>query len=168
MPIVFAVNVTNNDPQQGNIILNSATDLWVVETCNAGSVISQCGAFVPVYVFYILNLNQTTGAIQSTTQGSFKQIQIPYGTSKILYFGAACALSTCNYQSFQLGTDDSLAPGQNLAFYGEFAVFMLFSGTKIEPSNVLVYGQNIPLETAITGDNVGWYSETPTTCTSGQ
>jgi hypothetical protein len=166
VPIVFAVNVTNNDPEQGNIILNSATDLWVVETCNAGTSISECGPFVPVYVFYILNMNPATGQIQSTTQGSFKQIQIPYGTSKILYFGSACDLSTCNYGSTQLGTDDSLAPGENLAFYGEFAVFMLFSGTKIEPANVLVYGQNIPLETAITADNLGWYSETPTTATS--
>jgi hypothetical protein len=166
VPIVFSINVTNDDPEQGNIILNSATDLWVVETCNAGSVISQCGAFVPVYVFYILNINPATGQILSTNKGSFTQIQIPYGTSKVIYFGAACDIATCAYANSQLGTDDSLAPGENLAFYGEFAVFLLFSGTKIEPANVLVYGQNVPLETAITADNVGWNSETPTTCTS--
>ncbi len=66
-----------------------------------------------------------------------------------------------------LGTDDSTIPGNNLAYYGQFAIFMLLPGTRLPPNQVLIYGQNVPFESTVAGDNIGWYTETPSTCTGG-
>jgi hypothetical protein len=166
-PIVFSVNVTNQDVQQSTLVINSQANLWIMETCDAGTPTSHCGQTSPVYVFYIVNVNPTTGAIQSTTQGSFTQITIPYGVTKTLYFAGAYPVSLQNFQYMTLGTDDSTIPGNNLAYYGQFAIFMLLPGTKLPPNQVLVYGQNIPFESTVAGDNIGWYQETPSSCTGG-
>jgi len=166
-PIVFSVNVTNQDSQQADLVINDQANLWVVETCDAGTPTSHCGVTSPVYVFYAVNMN-SAGVIQSTAKGSFKQIQIPYGVTKTLYFAAAYPLHSHALQEMSLSTDDSTVPGNNLAYYGQFAIFMLLPGTRIPPGQVLVYGQNIPFESTIAGDNIGWYNESPTICTGGQ
>lgn len=166
-PIVFSVNVTNEDSQDADIVINSQANLWIVETCDAGTATSHCGETSPVYVFYVVNVNPATGAILSTTKGSFTQINIPYGVTKTLYFASAYPVSLENFQYMSLGTDDSTIPGNNLAYYGQFAIFMLLPGTRFPPNEVLVYGQNIPFESTIAGDNIGWYSETPSICTGG-
>ncbi len=167
VPLAFSVNITNNDPSQASLVINSEANLWVIETCDTATFTNNCPQGNPVYVFYIMNVNPSTGVITSTGKGSFQQIIIPYGVTKTMYFGAAFDLSTKSFGDMSLGSDDSLYAGNNLAYYGEFAVFLLFSGTKIPPANIQVYGQNIPFETTISADNLGWYSETPTVCTSG-
>jgi hypothetical protein len=167
VPIAFSVNITNDDPSQADLVINSHTNLWVIETCDTSTFTNDCPQGNPVYVFYVMDVNPTTGVITSTNEGSFSQINIPYGTSQTLYFGAAYDLSTSSFQSMSLSTDDSLYAGNNLAYYGEFAVFLLFGGTKIAPTDLLVYGQNIPFQTTIASDNLGWVAQTPILCTSG-
>lgn len=167
VPLAFSVNITNNDPSEADLVINSHTNLWVIETCDTSTFTNDCPQGNPVYVFYIMDVNPTTGVIASVNQGSFSQISIPYGTSRTLYFGAAYDLSTNPFSSMSLTTDDSLYAGNNLAYYGEFAVFLLFGGTKIVPTNLYVYGQNIPFQTTIAADNLGWESQTPIICTSG-
>ncbi len=166
-PIVFSVNVTNEDTQEADLVINSQANLWIMETCDAGTPTSHCGETSPVYVFYVVNVNPTTGQILSTTKGSFAQINIPYGVTKTLYFASAYPISLDNFQYMTLGTDDSTIPGNNLAYYGQFAIFMLLPGTRLPPDQVLIYGQNIPFESTIAGDNIGWYTETPATCSGG-
>jgi len=167
-PIVFSVNITNQDPQQADLIITDQTNLWIVETCDAGTPTSHCGVTSPVYVFYAVNMNQNNGKITSTAKGSFAQIQIPYGVTKTIYFAAAFPLHSNKLQEMSLSTDDSTIPGNNLAYYGQFAIFMLLPGTRVPPNQVLAYAQNIPFESTIAGDNIGWYTQTPNNCTGGQ
>ncbi len=163
VPLVFSVNITNVDPQQSDLVFNSQANLWVIETCDAGTPTSSCGQTSPVYVFYMINVNQATGAITSLSPSTFTQVQIPYGVTKTVFFGAAFPLQAHVFQYMSLTTDDTVRPGNNLAVYGQFAVFLLLPGTKIPPMGVQLYGQNIPFESTISGDNLGWYSETPNT-----
>jgi hypothetical protein len=165
VPVVFSLNITNVDPQQSDLVFNSQANLWVIETCDAGTPTSTCGVTSPVYVFYMIEVNPTTGAITSTGSSTFSQVNIPYGVTKTLYFGSAYPLQSHAFRYMSLTTDDTVKPGNNLAVYGQFAVFLLLPGTKIPPTGVQLYGQNIPFESTIAGDNVGWYSETPSTCT---
>jgi len=165
VPIVFSVNITNVDPQQSLLVFNSEANLWVIETCDAGTPTSTCGQTSPVYVFYMINVNSTTGAITTPSPGNFAQVVIPYGVTKTLYFGASYPAESQPFQVMSLYSDDSVIPGNNLAIYGQFAVFLLLPGTKIAPTSIQVYGQNIPFESTIAGDNLGWYSESPESCT---
>ena len=166
VPMVFSVNITNDDPSLGTIVLNSETNIWITETCDFGSTEGNCPAGNPVFIFYGINVNPTTGAISSTTQGSYSQIVIPYGATKTLYYGAEFDLSLNNFNYVALSSYN--ANGQQLSYYGEFAVFLLFSGTKITQQSIEAYGQNIPFESTSAADNLGSYSETPMTCTAGQ
>lgn len=164
VPLVFSVNITNDDPGLASIVINSETNLWVIETCDSGVTEGNCPSGNPVFVFYLMNVNQTSGAVGSTSQGSFSQIQIPYGTTKTLFFGSLYDLSLNSYNYVALTS----ASNQNPYYYGQFAVFLLFSGTKITNNAVQTYGQNIPFESTTVADNLGWYSETPTSVSSGQ
>lgn len=166
IPLVFSVNITNDDPNLGNIVLNSESNLWITETCDFGSTEGNCPNGNPVYVFYAMNMNPGTGAVQSVNQGSFAQISIPYGVSKTIYYGSAFDLSLGSYANLELASFNGNQ--QQTSYYGQFAVFLLFSGTKITPQAISVYGQNIPFESTNAVDNLGWYSETPMTCTAGQ
>jgi hypothetical protein len=166
VPIVFSVNVTNQDPQQSDIVLNSQTNLWLIETCDAGTPTSACGTSAPVYVFYIVNVNQQNGEIISNQSGSFTQINLPYGVTKTLFFAAAKPIQSASMQDMTLSSDDQIKPGVNMGYYGQFAIYLLLPGTKIPPTGVQIYGQNIPFESTIAGDNLGSYSENPITCTS--
>lgn len=166
VPMVLSVNITNDDPSLGTIVLDSETNMWVTETCDFGSTEGNCPNGNPVYVFYAINVNPTTGAISSLNQGSFSQIVIPYGTTKTLYYGGEFDLSLNSFNDVALASYNS--QGQQLSYYGQFAVFLLFAGTKITQTSIQSYGQNIPFESTSAADNLGWYSETPTTCTAGQ
>jgi len=163
IPIAFSVNVTNQDPSLGNIVLNSQSNLWVIETCDSGVTEGNCPSGNPFFVFYLMNVNSSTGTISSTTQGSFAEIQIPYGVTKTLYYGAAYDLSLQPYSP--VGLTSALT--SNPYYYGQFAVFLLFAGTKIITSTSYVYGQNIPFESTTAADNFGWYSQSPLNCNPG-
>jgi hypothetical protein len=162
-PIAFSVNITNDDPSLGTIVINSQSNLWVIETCDSGVTEGNCPSGNPFFVFYVMNVNPTTGEINSNASGSFAEIQIPYGVTKTLYYGASYDLSLEPYSVVGLTS----ALSANPFYYGQFAVFLLFAGTKIVSSNSLVYGQNIPFESTTAADNFGWYSETPISCTPG-
>jgi hypothetical protein len=163
IPIAFSVNITNDDPSLGTIVINSASNLWVVETCDSGVTEGNCPSGNPFFVFYLMNVNPATGQVTSTAAGSFAEITIPYGVTKTLYYGAAYDLSINSFSSVGLTTAISANP----FYYGQFSVFLLFSGTKIISPNVLVYGQNIPFESTTAADNFGWVSETPVTANPG-
>jgi len=163
VPVAFSVNITNDDPTLGTIVLNSASNLWVVETCDSGVTEGNCPSGNPFFVFYIMNVNPTTGAVTSTSQNSFAEIVIPYGVTKTVYYGAAYDLSIQPFSSVGLTTAISTNP----FYYGQFSVFLLFSGTKIVSPTVLVYGQNIPFESTTAADNFGWILESPSTCNPG-
>jgi hypothetical protein len=163
VPIAFSVNVTNYDPSLATIVLNSASNLWVIETCDSGVTEGNCPSGNPFYVFYIMDVNQTTGAITSTSQGSFSQIVIPYGQTKTLYYGAAYDMSLQPY--LPVGLTSALAA--NPFYYGQFGVFLLFAGTEIISPNVLVYGQNIPFESTTAADNFGYLNESPISAPPG-
>jgi hypothetical protein len=164
VPVVFSVNITNDDPGLADIVLNSESNLWVVETCDSGIAEGNCVSVGnPVFVFYLMNVNPTTGAISSVNQGTFSEIQIPYGTTKTLYYGSLYDLSLNSYNYVALTS----ATNSNPYYYGQFAVFLLFAGTKIAQSGLQVYGQNIPFESTTVGDNLGWYSQTPLSTSSG-
>jgi hypothetical protein len=167
VPMVVSVTVTNDDPQLGNIVLNSETNLWITETCDFGASEGYCPNGNPVFVFYVMNVNPTTGAVTSTTQGSFSQLIIPYGATKTIYFGTQNDLSQHAFAGLAL-TSYSSTGQQNDAYYGEYATFLLFSGTKITAQGTQPYGQNIPFESLIAADNLVTYSETPMSCTAGQ
>jgi hypothetical protein len=167
VPLVFSLNITNYDPNQADLVVNSQANLWIVETCDTSTFTNNCPQGNPVYVFYIMDVDPTTGVVTSTSQGSFSPINIPYGTTKTLYFGAATDLSRAPFSSMSLSTDDSLYAGNNLAYYGEFAVFILFSGTRIPPANLYVYGQNVPFQTTVAANNLGWEAQSPILCLSG-
>jgi hypothetical protein len=180
VPIAFSVNITNSDPTQATIVINSEANLWIMQTCDSG-IVGSCafGTATPVYVFYVMNVNPSTGQVLSTTLGSFTPITIPYGQTRTIFFGAACDLSQSNecatadpqhpngFLEESITTDDQCSGGCNQGFVGEFAAFILFSGTKVPPQSVQVYGQNIPFESMIVADNVGTESELPTSCTAG-
>ncbi len=165
VPIVFSVNITNNDPEQQNIVITSESNLWVIQVCDTGATIQNCPNSNPIYVFYVLNIG-ANGAIQSTSKGSFAQIVIPYGVTKTIFYGSAYDLMLHKYQEISLSSDDSILPGNNLAYYGEFGVFLLFAGTRISPSTNIVYGQNLPFESTITSDNLAFITQSPTVCQS--
>jgi hypothetical protein len=174
VPIAFGVNITNSDPNGATLVINSEANLWVIEACDSVTV-NSCptpnqGVVGPqgneMYVFYIVNVNTTSGAVTSLNQGSFTQITIPYGVTKTLYFASAYDISQQAFSYMSVSTDDSIQPGQNNAYYGEFASFILFAGTRIPPTSLSVYGQNIPFGTVISANNLGTFSETPTICTS--
>ena len=162
-PIAFSVNITNDDPSLGTIVINSASNLWVIETCDSGVTEGNCPSGNPFFVFYVMNVNSSTGVISSTSSGSFAEIEIPYGVTKTLYYGAAYDLSLQPYSVVGLTS----ALSTNPYYYGQFAVFLLFAGTKIVSSNSQVYGQNIPFESTTAADNFGWYSENPVSCNPG-
>lgn len=166
VPMVIGVQVTNDDPNLGNIILNSETNLWITETCDFGVSEGYCPNGNPVFVFYALNVNPTTGVVTSLTQGSFSQIIIPYGATKTIYFGAEYDMSQHSFGGLAL-TSYSSTGQQNNAYYGEYATFLLFSGTKVTATGIQPYGQNIPFESLIAADNLLSYSETPMACTAG-
>ena len=162
-PIAFSVNITNDDPSLGTIVINSESNLWVIETCDSGVTEGNCPSGNPFFVFYVMNVNPTTGVISSTSTGSFDEIQIPYGVTKTIYYGAAYDLSLNPYSIVGLTS----AVSDNPYYYGQFAVFLLFAGTKVVSANSQVYGQNIPFESTEAADNFGWYSETPVSCNPG-
>ena len=163
IPVAFSVNITNDDPSLGTIVINSASNLWVIETCDSGVTEGNCPSGNPFFVFYIMDVNPSTGAVTSTTGGSFAEIVIPYGVTKTLYYGAAYDTSLQPFSTVGLTTAISTNP----FYYGQFSVFLLFSGTKIVSPSVLVYGQNIPFESTTAADNFGWVSQTPTSCNPG-
>ena len=165
VPLAFSVNVTNQDPQQSDLVINSQANMWFIESCDAGTPTSECGVTAPVYVFYIVNVNQTTGEIISNSTNSYTQINLPYGVTKTLFFAASKPIQTNDMQVMSLTSDDEIRPGQNYGFYGQFAIYLLLPGTRIPPVGIQLYGQNIPFESTIAGDNIGWYSETPNICT---
>jgi hypothetical protein len=166
VPMVVSMTVTNEDPNLGNIILNSESNLWITETCDFGTTEGVCPNGNPVFVFYLVNVNPATGAVSSTSQGSFAQVIIPYGTSKTIYFGSSYDLSQNSFGPVALTTYSSTGE-QNVNYYGEFATFLLFSGTKVTATTVTPYGQNIPFESLIASDNLAYFSETPMTCKAG-
>jgi|GEM_PF-6575841 hypothetical protein len=162
-PVAFSVNITNDDPSLGTIVINSASNLWVIETCDSGTAEGNCPSGNPFFVFYIMDVNPSTGAVTSTAAGSFAEIVIPYGVTKTLYYGAAYDISLQSFTPVGLTS----AISTNAFYYGQFSVFLLFSGTKIISPQVLVYGQNIPFESTTAADNFGWVAQTPTTCNPG-
>jgi hypothetical protein len=162
-PIAFSVNITNDDPSLGTIVINSESNLWVIETCDSGVTEGNCPSGNPFFVFYVMNVNPSTGVISSTSAGSFAEIVIPYGVTKTLYYGAAYDLSLQPYSVVGLTS----AVSSNQFYYGQFAVFLLYAGTKIVSSSSQVYGQNIPFESTTAADNLGWYTETPVSCNPG-
>jgi hypothetical protein len=162
-PVAFSVNITNDDPSLGTVVINSASNLWVIETCDSGTAEGNCPSGNPFFVFYLMDVNPSTGAVTSTAQGSFAEVVIPYGVTKTLYYGAAYDLSLAPFSPVGL----TIAINTDAFYYGQFAVFLLFAGTKILSPTVLVYGQNIPFESTTAADNFGWISETPSTCSPG-
>ena len=135
----------------------------MIETCDSGVTEGSCPSGNPFFVFYVMNVNASTGVVTSTSSGIFSEIEIPYGVTKTLYYGAAYDLSLQPLSA--VGLTSSLST--NPFYYGQFAVFLLFAGTKIVSSSSEVYGQNIPFESTTAADNFGWYSETPVSCSPG-
>ncbi len=162
VPFVLSVNITNDDPNLGTIVINAESNLWIMQTCDSGVTEGSCPNGNPVYVFYLMNVNTATGAITSTTPATFTQITLPYGVTKTLFYGSTNPLLFGNYGPVSLSNDGNT----NQYIYGQYSVFLLFSGTKITSTAVSVYGQNLPFESTTSVDDIGWYSETPTTCSS--
>jgi hypothetical protein len=156
------VNITNDDPNLGTIVINAESNLWIMQTCDSGVTEGSCPNGNPVYVFYLMDVNTATGAVTSTTPATFTQITIPYGVTKTLFYGSANPLLFGNYGAVSLSNDGNT----NQYIYGQYSVFLLFSGTKITSTGVSVYGQNLPFESTTSVDDLGWYTETPTSCTS--
>lgn len=147
--MVLGVQVTNDDPQAGTIVLDSHTDLWTFVSCSGG-----CGT-QSILFFYIMNV-APSGTVTSTSQGSFVPISIPYGATVTLYFGSQndLSLGSYNYQSI---TDA----------VGEHDVFLILSGTKVLTSNSTLYSQNLPFAATFTADNIASYSQNVYSCSPG-
>ncbi|MHB8565868.1 MAG: hypothetical protein ACYC7D_05675 [Nitrososphaerales archaeon] len=151
-PIVFSAQVTNNDPSGGTIVVDAHTDLWTFLSCGSG-----CGSQTTLS-FYVMNV-ASDGTVTSTSYNSYVPIQIPYGSTKTIYFGSSCDLSTSSCSSF---SSQSVSDSEN-----EHDVFMIFSGTLVTAKNSTLYSQNLPFAATFTSDNIASYSETPTTCGNG-
>jgi hypothetical protein len=149
-PIVFSVQITNNDPSAGTIVIDSHTDLWTFLSCGAG-----CGT-QSLLGFYVMNV-LPNGTIISRTQNSFTPITIPYGSTRLVYFGSGCDLSICSAYTPQSINDN----------FGEHDVFMIFSGALVSASNSTLYSQNLPYTATFASDNIAGFSQTPTTCGNG-
>jgi flagellin-like protein len=149
-PIAFSVQITNNDPSAGTIVIDSHTDLWTFLSCGSG-----CGT-QSLLGFYVMNV-LANGTITSRTQNSFSPIMITYGATKTIYFGSGCDLSICSSYSPQSISDA----------IGEHDVFMIFSGALVSASNSSLYSQNLPYTATFASDNIAGFSETPTTCGNG-
>ncbi|MHB1907906.1 MAG: hypothetical protein ACYCQJ_03420 [Nitrososphaerales archaeon] len=148
---VFSMKITNNDPGIGTISVDSHTDLWLYNVCPAG-----CGT-EPLFTFYAVNV-APNGTITSTTQGSFSQINIPYGSTQTIYFGSANDLSSGSFSSI------TMSEAHNVAL-GEYDVFIIISGSDSTSIDSVLYAQNLPFAGTFFADNVAWYSETPELCT---
>src|SRR5579875_480305 len=149
--IAFSAQVTNDDPTGGTIVVNAHTDLWTFVSCTGG-----CGGG-SLLAFYVMNVG-SDGTVTSTNQNTYVPIQIPYGATKTIYFGSSCDLSTSGY-TFS---------GQSVSDYmSEHDVFMIFSGTMINPKNSTLYSQNLPFAATFTSDNIALFSQTPTVCGNG-
>ena len=149
-PIAFSVQITNNDPSAGTIVIDAHTDLWTFLSCGSG-----CGT-QSLLGFYVMNV-LANGTITSRTQNSFTPIILPYGATQTVYFGSSCDLSICTSYSPQ-SINDAM---------GEHDVFMIFSGALVSASNSSLYSQNLPYSATFTSDNIAGFSETPTTCGNG-
>lgn len=147
--MVLSIQVTNDDPNAGTIILDSHTDLWTFVSCSGG-----CGSQSLLF-FYIMNV-ATSGTVTSASSGSFVPITIPFGATATLYFGSQTDLSlgSYNYQSIS----DSV---------GEHDVFLILSGTKVLTTNSSLYSQNLPFSATFTADNIAAFSQNVYECSPG-
>ena len=148
--IVLSATVTNNDPTAGTIVVDSHTDLWTFVSCSGG-----CGGQAQIF-FYIMNV-AANGTVTSANQGSYVPIQIPYGSTKTLYFGSSNDLSLGNFGSQSI--NDQI---------NEHDVFLIVSGTLLTTKNATLYGQNLPFAATFASDNIGTWAQTPKTCPQGQ
>jgi hypothetical protein len=155
--MAMSAQITNNDPSQGTIVVDSHTDLWTFLSCSSG-----CGT-QPLIPFYIVNV-APDGTVMSTTQGSFVPIQIPYGATQTVFFASACDLSV-PLSSCTSGS--SYLPQSIGDAIGEHDVFMIFSGTLVAATNSTLYSQNLPFTATFVSDNIATFSQTPTTCANG-
>lgn len=147
--MVLGVQVTNDDPDAGTIVLDSHTDLWTFVSCSGG-----CGSQSLLF-FYIMNV-ASDGTVTSTSTGSFVPIEIPFGSTVTLYFGSQNDLSLGNY-NYQYINDA----------VGEHDVFLIMSGTKVLTSNSTLYSQNLPFAATFTADNIAAYSQNVYICSAG-
>ncbi|MCL5067409.1 MAG: hypothetical protein M1368_03535, partial [Thaumarchaeota archaeon] len=148
-PIVFSAQITNNDPYSGTIVVDAHTDLWTFLSCGSG-----CGT-QSLLGFYVMNV-ASDGTVTSTSYGSFVPIQIPYGSTKTVYFGSKCDLSISSCSGYAAQSISDLT--------SEHDVFMIFSGTLVTVDNASLYSQNLPFSATFTADNIAGFSQTPTTC----
>ena len=152
--IAFSMQITNNDPRAGTIVVDSHTDLWTFLSCGSG-----CGS-QSLLAFYVMNVG-SDGTISSTNQGSFVPIQIPYEATKTIYFG--CSYDTSLNSCFG-GSSSAQAITDAMS---EHDVFLIFSGTEVSAENSTLYSQNLPFAATFTSDNIATFSQTPTTCGNG-
>ncbi len=150
-PVVFSAQITNNNPDEGTIVVNAHTDLWTFLSCGSG-----CGT-QSLLGFYVMNVAQN-GTVTSTSYGSFVPITIPYGDTQTIYFGSACDLSISSCSGY---TTQSISD-----YESEHDVFMIFSGTLVASSNSTLYSQNLPFSATFTSDNIAQFSQSPTQCYS--
>ena len=151
--IVFSLQVTNNDPNQASITINSHSDLFVYQQCVQG-----CGQ-QPLIVFYVVNVG-SGGTITSTSKGSFAPIVIPYGNSTTLYFASVNDLALGSFAP--LGVSGSHSYG-----YGENDVFLVITGANTYSQDAVLYAQTLPFAASYVSDNIAFFSNTPVTCTQG-
>ena len=149
----FMLEITNNDPSAGTVTIDSHTELYLYQTCPSG-----CGGNVPVFAYFIVNV-ASNGAITSYNKGSFAPITVPYGDSQTLYFASKNDLAIGSFATLQVN-----APGNKVGL-GEYDVFEIISGSDALATGAILYGQNLPFAGTFLSDNVGWFSETPTSCT---
>ena len=149
-PIAFSVQITNNDPNQGTITINSHSDLFIYQQCTTG-----CGQ-QPLIVFYAVNVAKN-GTITSTSQGSYVSTIIPFGASKIIYFASTTDLALGAFSPLQVSGKHSYGLGEN-------DVFLIITGTNTYSTDAVLHAQNIPFAASYVGQNIGFFSETGVTC----
>ncbi len=147
----FSIQITNNDPSVGTIILDSRSDMWLYNYCPHG-----CGT-VPLFAFYLVNV-ATNGTVTSPTKGTFSEISIPYGVTQTVYFASANDISLGNFQTITMSQSHNVA-------LGEYDVFIIISGSDSTATNSVLYAQNLPFGGSFLADNVAWYAESPRVCT---
>jgi hypothetical protein len=147
-PVAFSVQVTDVDPNQAIIALDSRSLLWGSISCTQG-----CGTQSSP-VWYIGNVDPTKGTISPT----FSTVYLRYNVTNTLWFVSNCPLSSCTYSSTTTVIVSSSFT---------YANFVLLSGDYSVNGISSPYGQNLPFESVFFADNIGVVSNSPGSVTSG-
>ncbi|MFQ6065155.1 MAG: hypothetical protein ACE5L6_06740 [Candidatus Bathyarchaeia archaeon] len=123
LQVAYGALLTNRDPSKQTIALQSTSNICLIHRTGGGS-----GSFHWAR-WYIINVDNSTGTIASTSEGSYTPISLAYGETKLIIFASENDLEEGSFSKQSTPRDEQLCP----------VSLMVFGELGFEP-----YSQNIP------------------------